>query len=755
MEIRLLNDMGGANWRGGGRPPVWEPGPVEEGHAATLDIWLLIRKYWLLAIAMMFLGAVAGFVSVIFASPMYRAYLSLEVQAVNDSFVKNSLDSMNLEATNVNIQTQINILRGATFRSRGADRVKAEFVPLAPMGRGIFARLRQRFRPMTRDPLENGRIALETASLTFDARPVTGTRLIELTCESTSPDVAAQFLNAMAWEFVQDASQSHTQSSKKTSDWITRQIEETKLKLQDAQQRLRTFIQTSGNQFVGPDGSTLADTELTQAKSRLAEIQSQRITAQTRYEVSQHSAPETLAEVQADVAWKQYQLQISDLKQQRAALLITFTPKHEKVKAIGARLQQFEAAAEQEASAVLKRIRDDYEAAKREEMHRAEYYALKAQRAGGQAGKAEQFTDLKKDVETQQAQYQSLLAQENQVGMSNSAPISPIRVVEPSTAPGAPFKPQPLLNISFGMLLGGVFAGAFVFVRVKMDRSIRTPGSARQILHAPELGVIPSLYAQGNAPQIARPANGNGTTALSLADTDPAPSALANWRGAPAFVTESFRGTLASILRSMPNGEAPKMLLVTSPGPGEGKTTVVQHLGIALAETGRRILLVDADFRRPHLHKRFHLPNQRGLIDFVIEAQSAGSDAKWAGLATEVPGLFVVPNRPTDSHVANLLYSPKLRNIFQKFRESYDMILVDAPPFLHLADARIIAPLTDAAILVLRSATTSREHAMEACRRMREDGLLLLGTVLTAWEASDAYLKRHYSYDDYADEPRN
>jgi capsular exopolysaccharide synthesis family protein len=274
-------------------------------------------------------------------------------------------------------------------------------------------------------------------------------------------------------------------------------------------------------------------------------------------------------------------------------------------------------------------------------------------------------------------------------------------------------------------------------------------------LNTPELGVIPNLSLDSPKPMLEAGGSVDPRNALvPVHDVEPV-SALANWKNAPAFVTESFRGTLASILRIRPNGRQLQVLLVTSPGPGEGKTTVVQNLGIALAETGRKILLVDGDFRRPNLHKRFHLPNTNSLIDYLgEEGPTATEPVQYMGVSTGIPGLFVLPNRPTDSHVAKALYSPKLRPFFNKLREAYDMILLDAPPFLHLADARIMAPLTDGAVLVLRSGATSREHAIEAYRRMREDGLFLLGTILTAWEASNAYLKRHYYYYDYADENR-
>jgi succinoglycan biosynthesis transport protein ExoP len=333
--------------------------------------------------------------------------------------------------------------------------------------------------------------------------------------------------------------------------------------------------------------------------------------------------------------------------------------------------------------------------------------------------------------------------------MSSSVPINPIRIVEPSSTPEDPYKPQPIINISFGTLFGLAFSVAIVFLRERADRSIKSPGSTRRLLNTPELGVIPNLRLNGN---------GAKSSAAKLAITksgmlpvngdvgDPV-TAMVNWQNAPAFLAESFRGTLASILRNQASGKAQRIILVTSPGPGEGKTTVVQNLGIALAETGRKVLLVDADFRRPHLHHRFGLPNDWSLVDLLSQKiPVADYSPDRLAVNTGYPGLFLLPNRPTQDNVAKLLYSPRLRTIFETLTEGYDMVLVDAPPILHLADARIIAPLTDALILVLRSGVTDRECAVEAYQRIREDGLFLLGTVLTDCDSSSAR-KNSYYYD--------
>ena len=758
MEIRLLNDLDKSALTEGARSAYGNAHGIIPESGSHLDREDLVRRYWLLLVVLLIVGAAAGFTSVVLSSPMYKSRLVLEVPSVN-AFLRNAI-GVTSEENDLNIQTQINILRGGTFLQRGADRLQADAVPLAPTGRDLFSRLRKRIRPATQDPIESSRQGLAVAMATFNARPINRTRLIELTCESTSPDVAAQFLNAMAAEFVEDNTQTHMQSSQKTSEWISAQIEDTKSKLQESEQRLQEFVQASGNLFVGQETATLADTELNQAKMKLADVQAQRVAAQTRYELSQKTAPESLAEVQNDAAITNYRMKISALASERAALTTTYTPKHEKVQKVDAQIGQLERAIQQQQIAIVRKIHDDYESLLKTEKHQADYYRQKSQLVGAEAGKAAQYSSLKREVETLRQSYQSLLGEANQAGVGNSTPLNQIRVVEPSSPPAEPYRPRPALNILFGTLLGLAGTAGIVFLRERMDRSVRAPGSMRSFLNAPELGVIPHLSFDASSGTKLLPVsqngleNGNTISLTGGTDDKPKDAAVALWQSAPSFMAESFRETLASILRSHGHAKTQRTILITSPGPGEGKTTVVQNLGIALAETGRKILLVDADFRRPHLHKAFHLPNDRSLIDLIYEDKPLTEyTAEHWGMTTGVTGLSVLPNRATDSNVARALYSPRLRAIFQRLREMYDMVLVDAPPVLHLADARIVAPLTDAAILVLRSGVTARKSALEAYHRMQEDGLFLLGTVLTGWEASNSYLKRHYYYD-YVDDKK-
>lgn len=724
------------------RQPYTMANPATEETEGSFHLGRVLRRYWLLLAALLILGASAGFISVVLSSPMYQSRLLLELENPNGALLRNGESGGNAESSDIDIQTQISILRSGSFRRRGAERFQTDSVPMAPTGQDIFSRLRQRIHPATENPIEANKTGLNAAVATFSAQPVTRTRLIELSCESTSPDIAAQYLTAMADEFKNETSQSRMTTSQGTSQWVATQIEDTKGKVAEAEERLRDFSRAHSNMFAGQD-ATLDDTKLAQLKGEMAKIQTERLRRQTRYELTLKYAPEQLGEVLDDGVLRSYQQQLENFKRDRAALLTTYTEKHEKVRKIDAQMSSVEKAYEAEVSSVIKRIKHDYEASLQQEKLLAKDYAGQSQRVGSEMGDVATYNSLKREVETQRQMYQTLLMQQNQANMSGSVPINPIRVVDAATVPDAPYKPRPVLNISFGVMFGMALTGGIIFLRERLDRSIKAPGASRRLFNAPELGVIPNLISN---PATDAKRNWHGSKKQNGTHADPT-AALTVSLAAPQLVTESFRSTLASILRNQSAGMAQKIILVTSPGPSEGKTTVVQNLGVVLAETGRTVLLVDADFRRPNLHGKFGLDNEVGLIDLLSEDTPIDEHSlEKFEMATGVPGLSIFPNRVTQHNVAKALYSPRLRLLLETLTRRYDMILVDAPPILCVADARIIAPLVDSLILVLRSGVTNRESALEAYQRIQEDGVDLLGTVLTDYELSGDR-RRQYYYD--------
>ena len=232
------------------------------------------------------------------------------------------------------------------------------------------------------------------------------------------------------------------------------------------------------------------------------------------------------------------------------------------------------------------------------------------------------------------------------------------------------------------------------------------------------------------------------------------PVELMTYDKKPSLVAEAFRAVLTSILFVGENGSRPKMLVVTSCGPGDGKTTVVSNLGIAMAEIRRRVLIIDADMRRPRMHQLFDLPNENGLSTLLRDTSGIERAADCIQ-ETRIPGLFVLTSGPATASAANLLYSQRLPELLAQLRSEFDMVLVDTPPSLQLTDARVIARMTDGVVFVARVGQTTIDAAVALHKRYWEDHTRILGTVLNDWNPKAASSAYYYGASGYASYQRD
>ena len=157
-----------------------------------------------------------------------------------------------------------------------------------------------------------------------------------------------------------------------------------------------------------------------------------------------------------------------------------------------------------------------------------------------------------------------------------------------------------------------------------------------------------------------------------------------------------------------------------------------------MAEIGRRVLIIDADLRRPRMHDLFKVPNDRGLSDLLKERSYSEDSVGLLIQETQIPGLNILPSGPPTQAAANLLYSPNLAGLLAKCKEEFDMVLIDTPPMLQMTDARVIGRLANGIILVVRAEQTTRDAIMAANQRFAEDRVRVLGTVLNDWNPKSA-----------------
>ncbi len=728
-----------------------------------IEYWHILRRRKGTLILIAFLGALVGFLLTLPQTPIYQARTSLEIQGINEDFlqmrnVNPTSAGSNAYYPEYDIQTQVKILQSGSLLERVIQKLNLDNRPLVINESGRISAWRRALGLPQPPPQSLREQALTMAAGNLKVRAQANTRLLEIFCDSTDPQLAADFANTLAAEFIEQNLEARWKTTQYTGEWLTRQMEDLRIKLEKSEEQLQSYARASGLLFTG-EKDNLAEQKLRQLQEELSKAQADRVAKQSRFELATSASPESLPEVLDDGSLRDYQGKLTDLRRQLAELSSTYTSAHSRVKKVQAQILILESALEKERSNITRRIRNEFDAAQRRERLLATAYATQARLMSEQADKVTHYSILKREVDTLRQLYDNMLQRVKEAGIASALRASNVRVVDPAKPPGGPYKPDVYRNATLGLLTGLFLGVVFVVMRERIDRSIQVPGDTPFYLSVPELGVIPSgdavphrRFYRRKQLSITAPSNADDGAPGSLARAARAVE-LVTWQRKPSLIAESFRATLTSILFSGHDGHRPHVILFTSPNPKDGKTTAVSNLGIALAEINQRVLIIDGDLRKPRLPEIFALPNKWGLSDLLRKKQPVdGLPIEAAVLETGVPGLFLLPSGPEAPGASNLLYSPRMPELLQRLRLKFDTILIDSPPMLQIPDARVLGRLADAVILVIRAAHTTRDAAQAARQRFAEDGTPILGTILNDWNPKRAAgygYYRYYRYYDY------
>jgi polysaccharide biosynthesis transport protein len=713
------------------------------GYDNLLDYWNTLFRHRMMLVRFALGGLLAAIVISLVQTPIYRVRTSLDIQGTNFLEIKGANDSTGSYATPESyVETQVKLLQSESLLDHVIDKLKLNKERPATGWRAFTSRVQRIFG--SRLPEREELIRRIERNLTV--RTSGNSHLLEVLYESPDPALAADFANTLVSEFIELSQEERWKSAQGTAEWLTNHLNEMKVKLEQSEAQLQDYARTSGLSFTS-EKENLAENRLKELQDERSKAQADRINNQAKFEAAKSKPPDSLPEILEDPTMRDYRQRLTELQRQYAELTATLTPEHYKVQRVQAQINELKSEMQKERSNVLRRVDNEYAAALRREMLLSKAQTEQEKVVADQSEKAIHYDTLKRDVDSNRRLYETMLQRVKEASLATAMRDSNVLVVDRAKPPLLPYRPSLPMNSAIG-LFSGVFLGfGFVLLRERIDRRISAPGDAQVYLDLPELGVIPldeaaasrqisnGLYPHRSAPALP----------LSRADCPE----LATWKRKPSLLAECTRTTLTSILLPGQNGEGPRVIVLTSPCPGDGKTTVACNLSIAVAEIGRKVLLVDGDLRRPRLHRVFGVGNNWGLSD-VLRGDTPLETVPLAHLvrATEVSGLCLLPGGSCGVTPSNLFYSPRMSTLLTRLRTDFDMILMDAPPMIHLADARVLGRLADGVILVIRAGQTTTESALFACQRFAEDGTRVLGTVLNSW---DPKTTRGYGYGSYRD----
>lgn len=677
-----------------------------------------------MAFAAAFFGciAVAGVYS-FSSSPVYQARASLELQVPPAASFSQGDQAINGQTYDAYLDTQIGILQSDTLIRRVMTRLNlvARMQTYHPTGlAAVRARLMGKiFKPTLMTPEE----AFGQAKRNLTVRQSRLNDLIEILFDANDPKLASDFVNTLADEYEEQNLEARWKVSQSAGKWFTSHLADLRTQMEQAENKLQAYSRENNLLLTGDNGTSVAEQRLSQLQEALSRAQADRFTRQAAMEMAAANSktPEAVPDVVDNAALKEYEQKISDLERELAEDSLIYTAKNPKIVLLKSQIDALQSAFEKQRSSVLARISNEYKTAQSNEKMLEAQYQAQTRLVHDQDEKMIRYETLKHDVDTDRQIYESLLQKVKESSVSVALQATNVRVVDNAVPPGGPYKPNHVVNLGLGMVGGLIMGLTLVALRHRSDRRVHGPGTTQHYLAARELGVIPS-----------RPVS----RYLGLRNRFRAieNSGLRVWLDDPnSLLSTSFRSVMTSIVFATKNQSRTRLVVVTSPGAGEGKTTIASNLAAAFAATGRRVLLVDADLRRPRLRKVFDLPETPGLREFaeaVLNSSGAPLEFDRFIQPAPVPDLFIMSAGASSPDASSLIFTQRFEEVFAEFRKQFDTVLVDAPPMLCVPEARVMARLADGVVLVVRAGATSVDAVMAAENYVREDGGIVIGTVL-------------------------
>jgi polysaccharide biosynthesis transport protein len=550
--------------------------------------------------------------------------------------------------------------------------------------------------------------------------PIERSNLVEVSFYSQDPSLASRIANQLGEDFIDQNLQVKWNEALKASEWLSGRLVELKAKLKSSEDALQAYAAKNSILFiqnaVNAQAQSMANARLEQLEEAYTKAQADRAQKEALYSLVQSGKVQDLPGTLDNRLVQALEQNLSDLRREYTELTATVKPGYPKAVALKKQMDTLQANLDRQKLALTQNISQEYEAAVTREKYLSQLISQQEQLVDTVSQKTIQYNILKRDVDTNRSLYDGVLQRMKEAQVAAGLNASNIMVVDPAQVPDAPSKPRIVFNLALGFILGLSLGVGLAFFQEYLDNTLKTPDEVESLLRLPSLGLIPSIHlngsSKGSKPGTAIVGAGtNGSYGLALQKNP--------------MAAEAFRSLRTSILLSA--NPIPRILLVTSALPGEGKTTTTVNLGATLASLGSKVVIVDCDMRRPSCHRAAGVKNSPGFVQ-CLTGRTQLSEAVLP--VSGVPNLSIIPCGPIPPNPAEVLSSPLTADLLKRLLAEFEYVLVDSPPILSVADSRILATITDAVVLVTRAYETPYELVRRARGLLYGAGARILGVAL-------------------------
>jgi len=696
----------------GGEPDL---GRGQRTYSAShiLDFASLVRiiQHWRwLIIGALAIGLAGAIIATLLTAPVYRAWVTLEADPptvqVSDEDSKERQDT--IQSPLDFVVTQVGLLSSESVAQRTAQELNLGNNPDFVAQKGdATARLKA-----AADEVHGG----------LSVTPPQEGNLIKFSYDSTSPQLSALVANGIADSFINSALQRRYESSAYARNFLERQIAKTRSDLEGSERALVAYAQREGiintgsdadGKSTGGDAGSLQGESLVTLNKALADATARRMAAEGAYRgaLATGQTSDVTASTQA-------------LRQQRATLEADYQqkrtfmkPDHPEMVSLKAQIDELDRQIATESSQMTNgrtnSLLQDYRASVAAER------SLQAKVAGlkGQVlnlrGRSIQYTILQREVDTNRSLYDALLQRYKEIGVAGGVGTAPVSIVDHASVPTSPYKPNLLYNLIVGMA-AGLLAGIGGAIGLEfLNDTIKSREDVRGKLGLACLGTVPKASGKD--------------------------SFVEDLRNPGSMISEAYSAVVTALRFSTESG-TPKVLLVTSTQPGEGKSSSALALAQNFARRGKSVLLVDGDLRKPAFRSA---SDAIGLTKLLTNEDKLAQHVS----KTQHENLSLLASGPIPPSPADLLSTGRIRTILGEAAEQFDIVVVDAPPALGLADAPLLASAAAHVMFVVQSGRTRTRAAIEALNRIEATGATVVGVTLTkAKESMSGYGTYRYGY---------
>jgi succinoglycan biosynthesis transport protein ExoP len=574
----------------------------------------------------------------------------------------------------------------------------------------------------------------------LSVKRVPNSQLLDVTFESTDPQLAARVINAHLENYIEQNFRSRYEATTQASAWLADQLNELKIKVEKSEDARITY-ERQNSIWTLDDKQNITTQRLSDINKELTEAQSDRMKKQAIYQLAQAGSFNSIPQVRDSDVLQDVLKRRTEAYTEYTAALNQYGPNFPRVQRLLAQVKEYDQIIETEKKSVINRVENDYRAARQRELLLNQALDKQKAETNQQAERLVQYNILKREAEANKQLYEGLLTKLKEAGISAGLRSSNIRVVDPAMIPSSPARPAKTRNIALAFLVGLVGGIGLALLREYMDNTVKTPDDVELLAKLPSLAVVPAfdgLNGNGRRLRLLKGASSNGHHVHIELVSHHLPKSQ---------TSEAFRALRTALLLSQAE-HPPQVILVTSALPREGKTTAAANLAVTLAQLGDRTVLVDADLRKPGVARVLSL----------AEGKYAGLSSYLAGVSSldlvtvqhpAIENLSAIPTGPLPPNPADLLSSHKMADAIAELRKKFKFIVIDTPPIMAVTDAVILSVQADGVLIVVRSGETPKEAFTRTRDLLASVKCHVLGVVLNAVDSSAPdyyYSYRYYPY---------